>query len=224
MESTAPMNIPTKSWIKDSSSSLGSSPSSLDFNPPGCPNCQTAPPPPALPPSTPPSAPAPASRGWQSWAPQQGGREQALGAMSGTQWPDTSDSSKQILNWMSIFVIFLWIYNTYSTIFKDFLSKNKLQNTQICQLPILESVLSHKYWVYIVNAAAPTEGQDDKQTHPGKTFPSKDERNICTELERNMHKTWEKYGQNLREIWTTNKQKLTSEGDGARSWDSEFNI
>ena len=36
------------------------------------------------------------------------------------------------------------------------------------------SVLSHKYWVYIVNAAAPTEGQDDKQPHPGKTFPAKE--------------------------------------------------
>ena len=55
MESSAPMNIPAKSWIKDSStsnsssfsspqgmSSLGSSPiqSSLDFNPP-CPNCSS---------------------------------------------------------------------------------------------------------------------------------------------------------------------------------------
>ena len=38
------------------------------------------------------------------------------------------------------------------------------------------SVLSHKYWVYIVNAAAPTEGQDDKQPHPGKTFPAKEGR------------------------------------------------
>merc|ERR1711971_590208 len=61
MESSAPMNIPVKSWMKDSSSSNSSSLSSSlgstqglsssltsspdvqsSFNPPGCPNCSSS--------------------------------------------------------------------------------------------------------------------------------------------------------------------------------------
>ena len=222
MQSSAPMNIPAKSWIKDSStsnssslsspqgmSSLGSSPvhSSLDFNPP-CPNCSSTSCTAAFNPSFSPCSSF--SRMTELTASTRRKRTSSWSnvwnSMSRNKWPHNKFSRTAVdICYFSINI--QDIHYKYNFLKMFFVEKI---NWEILKFAFpYWSVLSHKYWVYIVNAAAPTEGQDDKQPHPGKTFPAKEGR-------EGSYPYWE----GCYPVSTTHMQKLTFEGDGAISWDS----